>query len=199
MRNILIVIQVAVVIFLARLCSSNTASTAGNHSENDLKVQIMSGRKNREPLPTFVSKKPSTENNKELIEFLRETADARLMDFEEGRIAKERGSSKEIKEYGELMVRDQVKMLNEIKSIAAHRNIALDQKVSDKRLEGLNDIKNLKGRHFDKKFVRMMKIDHRRDIRQLKKAIKSDDPEIKRIGNKYLPIVKTHLDKLKQL
>lgn len=200
MRNILIAIQIAVVIFLARLCSPDKGSSTSAPSDKKIHAQVVSNKKDQEPL-LFLNpvSKPAVENSEELVAFVKEIADSRMMDFEEGKLAVKQGTTKEIQSYGKLMVEDQSKMLEEIKSIAERRSIPLEKKISDKKMDELKKIRNLKDRDFDKKFIRMMKIDHRRDIRKLRKASKSKDLEVKYLGTKYLPIVQSHLDKLKHL
>ena len=58
-------------------------------------------------------------------EFIIEMAEARLMDLEEGKIAQQKCTTKELKSYGTLMVKDQTEMLHEIKKMAARKNISL--------------------------------------------------------------------------
>ncbi len=58
-------------------------------------------------------------------EFITEMAEARLMDLEEGKIAQQKSTTKDLKSYGTLMVNDQTEMLHEIKKLAALKNIKL--------------------------------------------------------------------------
>ena len=58
-------------------------------------------------------------------EFITEMAEARLMDLEEGKIAQQKSTTKDLKSYGTLMVKDQTEMLQEIKKLAALKNVSL--------------------------------------------------------------------------
>src|SRR5688572_33066010 len=47
--------------------------------------------------------------DEDISEFLTEAADARMMDLEQGKLAKERGTTAAIRQYGEWMITDQTK------------------------------------------------------------------------------------------
>ena len=58
-------------------------------------------------------------NEKENLEkFLIQMNDARLMDFQEGKLAEINGTTSSIKEYGILMIKDQTFLLAEIVKVA---------------------------------------------------------------------------------
>jgi putative membrane protein len=67
------------------------------------------------------------------------------------------------------------------------------------KAEGLNDLRKVHGKSFDKKFIKMMIIDHNRDIKKLERAVLYGDPDIQVFATKYLPIVQSHLDQIKAL
>ena len=73
--------------------------------------------------------------------FITEMAEARLMDLEEGKIAQQRSTTKDLKSYGTLMVNDQTEMLREIKKLAALKNVSLSSELGPDKAEGLKDLK----------------------------------------------------------
>ncbi|MEO5593903.1 MAG: DUF4142 domain-containing protein [Chitinophagaceae bacterium] len=131
--------------------------------------------------------------------FLVKSADARMMDMQEGKLASKRGSSAAIRQYGQLMEKDQAFLLAKIRRLAAHKQISLPTGISNQKQEGREDLMEKSGQDFDKKFIKMMKLDHERDVKLFKKAIKSDDREISLFANKHLPMIQNHLDKINQL
>jgi putative membrane protein len=135
----------------------------------------------------------------EVAKFLVTAADARMMDMSEGKLATQRGTTKEIKEYGKVMLNDQKMMLSEIKKMAKHRKIALPSGISNEKEEGRKELAELKGKEFDKKFVRMMIIDHKRDLRLFRKAVKSNDDEISEFAELYIPVLQSHLVRIKEI
>src|SRR6188474_3648851 len=82
-------------------------------------------------------KKNEEKADKELIdedaaEFLVKATEGRMMNINEGKLAVLKGTTSEVRNYGQLMVKDQTTMLDEIKKIAGERNITLPDGVSDK-------------------------------------------------------------------
>jgi putative membrane protein len=131
--------------------------------------------------------------------FLTEMTDARLMDREEGREAAKKGTTQQIKNYGALMIEEQTYLLSELREFAATKNITLPTKISEEKQNALKDLKEKSGVAFDKKFIKMIRIDHKRDVRKFKKASKCDDPELSSFATKHLPMIESHLQKIEQI
>jgi putative membrane protein len=119
--------------------------------------------------------------------------DARMMDIEEGKVAAEKGTTKEIKDYGNLMIKDQTYLLKEIQKFAKSKNIQLPTEISDSKRDGLKDLKKENGVDLDEKFLKMIKIDHKRDVRKFKKATTINDPSTKAFAAKHLAMIESHL------
>lgn len=134
-----------------------------------------------------------------ISKFLTDMTDARLMGIEEGRLAMERGTTLEIRKYGELMVNDQQKMLEQIKALADKRGITVPATISNERTRALAALKEKTGESFDLKFMRMMKTDHKRDIKMCKKIKKVNNEYVNMFVNENQPVMELHLQRLKQL
>ena len=137
--------------------------------------------------------------NDEEVDFLIEVAEGRVMDLEQGKTAEQRATFKELKQYGALMVKDQSKMLIDLEKIAKRKNFALPRSLGSEKSDALSDLRKVHGEAFDKKFTRMMMIDHKRDIKKLERATQYGDADIKVFATKYLPVVQSHLDQIKAL
>lgn len=137
--------------------------------------------------------------DKDVAEFLVQAADARMMDIDEGTLATKRGDAPKVKEYGKVMINDQKIMLKEIRKMARARKVALPTGISDEKEKGKAQLSALDGREFDEKFVRMMIIDHKRDLKMFRKAVKSDDDEISEFAELYIPVLQSHLARAKKL
>ncbi|MEO5979043.1 MAG: DUF4142 domain-containing protein [Chryseolinea sp.] len=131
--------------------------------------------------------------------FLVKSADARMMGASEGKLALQKSANASIKKYGQLMIDDQRMLLAKIKSLASKKGISLPAKISDKKEDGREDLAKEGVEDFDKKFVKMMIIDHERDIKLFDKATTSTDPDIRVFAGKYLPLIKSHLEKIEAI
>jgi putative membrane protein len=132
-------------------------------------------------------------------DFLTEAADARMMDLAQGRLAVKRGTTEDIRQYGALMIKDQARLLDGIQKLAKAKKVALPKKISDEREEGLATLEEKTGKDFDKKFMQMITIDHRRDIRKFKNAGTIDDKDVAAFASKHLPTIENHLAQAKEI
>lgn len=135
--------------------------------------------------------------DEDVADFLVKSADARIMNVQEGRIASVRGTTPEIRQYGKLMLKGQKALLQKIKKLASKRNITLPGGISDEKEEGREDLIEETGEDFDKKFIKMMIMDHERDVKLFKKATEFEDPEVSAFAKANLPLIESHLNKIK--
>ena len=119
-----------------------------------------------------------------------------MMDIYEGKLAVEKGTSSSLRAYGKLMVTHQTMLLVAIKALAVKKNITLPKGISNKKENGRDNLDEKSGKDFDKKFAKMMAIDHKRDVKLFKQAIDFEDFEVSQFAKKYLPTIQTHLDRI---
>lgn len=131
--------------------------------------------------------------------FLLEMADARMMDWAEGNLAAERGTTSRYRQYGKRIMRDQSKLMTELKALATARQIALLDEISEEKTEELNKLKECSGETFDRRFRRMIIKDHKRDIDEFARASESTDPEIREFAKRNLPLLELHLQGARDL
>jgi putative membrane protein len=134
-----------------------------------------------------------------ISDFLTEAADARMMDIAEAKLAILRGTTPEIKKYGKWMVEDQRILLREIRTLAKAKKVTLPQDISTEKANGLSELEEKYDKEFDSKFIKMITIDHRRDVRKFKNAKSINDKEVSAFASKYLPVIESHLEKAKEI
>ncbi|WP_420149732.1 DUF4142 domain-containing protein [Spirosoma sp.] len=129
-------------------------------------------------------------------EFAVKAANGGMLEVELGRMAEEKAASKDVKDFGAMMVKDHSKANDELKAIAATHNITLPTTLGEDEQEHVNEMAKLSGAEFDKKYVSMMVDDHKKDIDLFKKAV--DDTEtnaaVKDFASKTLPTLQKHMD-----
>jgi len=134
-----------------------------------------------------------------IIRFITEMYDARLMDIQEGLLAKERGTSEAIRQYGELMINEQATLKTRLEDLARAKGVILPNSLSSKKAKGLENLKKFEGKKFDRKFKKMITIDHKRDIRKFKKALHIEDIDLSTFAKQNLPLIEEHLRKIKEI
>jgi putative membrane protein len=111
-----------------------------------------------------------------------------------GRLAVERGTSPDVKQFGQRMVDDHGKAGDELKTLAQSKNLpwptGLDAK--DRALEAR--LSKLSGAAFDHAYVKAMIADHRQDVSEFRIESRSGhDPDVKAWAGKTLPTLEDHL------
>lgn len=137
--------------------------------------------------------------DKNVAAFMVGAAEGRLMNINESKLAVLKGSTSDIRNFGQSMIKSETALLNEIKRIAAARNITLPDGVSDKKREGQMELSEEAGKDFDERFLKMMKSGLEDDIKLFEKGNELDDPDVKEFVKTYLPIIRSHLDQLKTI
>jgi putative membrane protein len=112
-----------------------------------------------------------------------------------GNLAMKNASSPEVRQFGQQMVTDHTQANQELQAIAKQQNLTLPDKpdaassMTEQRLE------TSKGTAFDTAYVHDMVKDHQQDVADYQQeASAGADPALKGFAQKYLPILKHHLE-----
>jgi putative membrane protein len=128
-------------------------------------------------------------------EFITEAASGGMMEVELGNAAQTKASSEQVKSFGSMMVRDHTKANDELKSVAAARNITIPTAMGEDEQKMVNNLMEKSGADFDKDYMSMMVDDHKKDIDKFEDAAENaQDAEVKAFALRTLPVLKTHLD-----
>lgn len=126
--------------------------------------------------------------------FVHEAAEGGMAEVELGKLASNKASSPTVKALAERMVTDHSKANDELKSLAASKNIMLPTDVGSMHKGKLDRFSKMSGDAFDRAYLGEMMSDHQKDIAAFKKEAQSGtDPEIKAWAAKTLPTLEAHL------
>ena len=149
------------------------------------------------------SNKTAKEENKEKFDstdikrdaaFAVKAASGGMMEVELGKIAMANGSSQAAKDFGQNMVTDHGKANDELKALAATKNISLPSVPDAGMQKKIDDLKQKKGSDFDKAYIDMMVDDHKEDIDHFQtEADKGNDPDLKAWASAKVPTLQHHL------
>src|SRR5688572_1911241 len=156
MKNLIILINITIIIGIVAIFTDHETSKTDVSDQNSGSFAVDATKTKKVVSSDFavLSKDSNTKSGVDefVKEFITEMAEARLMDLEEGKIAQQKSTTKDLKSYGTLMVKDQTEMLREIKKLAALKNIELPEELGPDKVGGLRDLKEVHGESFDKKF-----------------------------------------------
>jgi putative membrane protein len=132
--------------------------------------------------------------------FAVDAANGGMAEVQLGEVAQNKGTNPQVKEFGKMMVADHTKANDELKAIAASKNIALPTEPSEDLQKAAADITSKSGREFDKAYLKQMVKDHEKTVKLFEDGQKNVvDTEIKAFIDKTLPVLKTHLEHVKNL
>ena len=136
----------------------------------------------------------------ETSSFLVKATDGGMTEVKLGQLAQEKGNDPRVKDFGSMMVHDHSAVNDQVKTLAAQRNVTLPDSVSDDHKKEIADLSAKSGKAFDKAYVSAMVKGHESTIDLFEKSLdKSNDSEVKTFINNTLPKVRNHLDSIKAI
>jgi putative membrane protein len=132
--------------------------------------------------------------------FVRTAAQGGMAEVELGKLAVEKGSSDEVKKFGQRMVDDHSKAGVQLKQIASEKGIAVPQQLSAKDKAIKDRLSKLSGEDFDKAYMSDMVKDHTQDVADFRhESASGTDSDIKDFAAKTLPTIQDHLRQAKEI
>ena len=126
--------------------------------------------------------------------FLTEAAKGGIAEVELGKIAVEKGSSPEVKSFGQRMVDDHGRGGEELKTLAKNKSLTLSADIDAKDKALRDRLLKLSGDGFDRAYMAAMLDDHRKDVYAFRiEARSGKDPDVKAWAAKTLPMLTEHL------
>ena len=132
--------------------------------------------------------------------FLQNASNGGLAEVELGKLAQQRGASKDVKSFGARMVEDHGKANKELAALAARKGVSFPTRI-DRKDEALRDrLSKLSGPAFDKAYMQAMTADHEHDVADFHKVAEaSSDPDVREFAVHTLPTLTSHLDEARRI
>ena len=132
--------------------------------------------------------------------FYKKAAEAGISEVDAGNLAKDKGASGDVKDFGAMMVKDHTAANDKLKAIAAGKGIALPTSASILQMANKTKLEILSGDTFDKSYSKGQIKAHQDTIVLLKMEIASGhDADAKAFAKATLPTVQAHLKKIKSI
>lgn len=132
--------------------------------------------------------------------FLKDAAIGAMTEVQLGQTAQQQGSDEAVKQFGQRMVTDHGKELDQIKSLAQSKGVDLPMELDKKHKKLADKMAKLSGSDFDKIYASDMLKDHEKDLSDFQKeADKATDPDVKAFAAKTVPTLQEHLSLAQKL
>ena len=111
---------------------------------------------------------------------MKQLAQANLNEIESGKTAASKAQSPDVKQFAQKMVTDHTQMLDDLKTLAQQKGVALPQSASIKDMAQMKLMERSSGAEFDKKYMDEMVKDHQKDLQDVQDlASKTKDADFK--------------------
>ena len=126
--------------------------------------------------------------------FVKEAARGGTSEVELGELAKQKGASEAVKNFGDRMVKDHKKVNDELKEIAAKKGATIPADLTRTEKSHMEKLQKANGAEFDRDYAAHMVKDHRKDVKEFKDAAEDvKDPDLKAFAQKTVPALEEHL------
>ncbi len=145
--------------------------------------------------PAFAKGKPRAAGKRTSDQtFVMNAAKGGMAEVELGNLAADKGTSDDVKKFGQRMATDHGKANDEIKVLAQQKNISVPYDIDPKEKALKDRLMKLSGDAFDRAYMQAMLADHRKDVNEFRmEANAGKDPEVKAWAKKTLPTLQDHL------
>lgn len=127
-------------------------------------------------------------------QFLKEAAQGGMKEVALGKLAVQKASSEEVKQFGQRMVDDHGGANERLQKLATSKGVTLPEEMGEEGKALRDRLEKLSGAEFDRAYMEEMVKDHKKDVEEFTKAAEhGEDPEVKKWAEDTLPTLKEHL------
>lgn len=164
-----------------------------NRTVNNLTNSMNSNMANSNMMNSNMDNDVSSAGDK----FMNEAAQGGMMEVKMGDLAAAKAANAEVKAFGKMMVEDHGKANNDLKELAAKKDVELPKEMNSSQQADYEKLSKLSGAEFDKEYVAIMVKAHDKDNDAFQEqAEDAEDAGLKAFAAKYAPVIKSHYEKI---
>jgi len=127
-------------------------------------------------------------------DFILAAAQGGMTEVKLGEIASANGKRDDVKEFGQMMVKDHTAINDDLKALAAQKGVTLPDGLDAKHQGMVDKMTVLTGSGFDDAYIADMIKGHKKDAKAFKaESAETKDTDIKSFLDKSIPVVEAHL------
>ena len=133
-------------------------------------------------------------------QFIQDAAADGMAEVKVGKLASEKASNSDVKQFADRLVKDHTKANDELKKVAQQETINLPQELKPQQQKTYDHLSSLSGEAFDRAYVKHMVEDHQKAVKLFQRQAKSaSNPALKEFAANTLPTLQEHLTEAKRL
>jgi len=127
-------------------------------------------------------------------DFIQAAAQGGMTEVKLGELAGQKGLRDDVKEFGQMMVKDHTAINDDLKSLATQKGVTLPDSLDAKHQGMVDKMAALTGSAFDDAYIAAMIKGHKQDAKAFKaESAATTDADIKSFLDKSIPVVNAHL------
>ena len=147
----------------------------------------------------IVALAPACKKDKKLSDtdenFMKNAAYANYNEIDAGQLAGTQATDSAVRSFAHMMVAEHQTALNELKSLAQDKDIALPTGPDAAHIAAKQQLQQLSGHAFDSAYIHMQVTDHQTTVNLFQGEINSGENEdVQNYARKYLPHIQMHLN-----
>lgn len=204
MKNRFLILIAALALVVAAGCkkneTENTSTSTTNTTYTDTSATTTTTGTTSTDTAAASTTGGTTTLNKDDSDFAMKAAQGNMAEVSLGSMAAQKGTAPEVKTFGNRMVNDHGKALDELKQLAQNKGITLPTDVSADQKAESDKLSKASGKEFDKQYADDAVKDHEAAAKDFEKASKdAKDPDLKAWAAKTLPVIQDHLKMAKEM
>jgi putative membrane protein len=133
-------------------------------------------------------------------DFVRTALQGGMAEVQLGQLAADKGTSDDVKQFGQRMVVDHTKLGDEMKQVAQQLGVKPPNDVSKKDKELMAKLQGLSGQQFDNAYIAAMVKDHKKDNQDFQaEAGQTQNPALKQVAQQGGQVIQQHLQIIEQI
>jgi putative membrane protein len=126
--------------------------------------------------------------------FMRQAAQAGLFEVNKSEVALDRSDNRHVRQFAAQMIRDHTKANQELKQLAASREVRLPRRPNAHQRMIIRRLARLSGKHVDCAYMAVQVRAHLQAIAIFRREVRhGHDPAVKAYAAKTLPVLRMHL------
>ncbi|HYG04577.1 MAG TPA: DUF4142 domain-containing protein [Chryseosolibacter sp.] len=132
-----------------------------------------------------------------ISEFMTQAADAHMLALQQAELAVSKSSSPHVTEFATWMAAEQKRLLQNLRMLAAQKNIILPQAPGNRSAENLEDLKEEED--LDKAFINAMQKNYKDVVDIFEDGTDVRDEDVQLFAKSNLPVVESHLARIEEM
>jgi len=207
MKNFSLMILVGLAVLGLAGCPGNATNTAANNTNLRSNITVSNANTTNSNVAVVVNSNmanangsmvDSTGNMATPTGFITEAATGGTAEVELGKLAASKAQNADVKAFGQKMVEDHSKVIEDVKALMIQKKVLLPSSVMPTHIEVMDKLSKLSGADFDQEYVKAMVAAHEKDVAAFENVSKTAaDADVKAFAIKTLPTLKMHLKMIK--